>query len=78
MQEINYHVQGIPCIIRVTHVERTKPDPGCTSSDMDFYGYFECEYEVLNMMGHASKWLEKKVTDEIDKEIKTMVEETLT
>ena len=77
MQEINYHIQNIPCIINVTHVDGVNPDSGCTSSDMDFYGYFECEYEVLTTRGHRSKWLEKKITDAIDQEIKNMIEDTV-
>lgn len=63
MTEIETRVSGIPCIARVTHYMN---QPGSYSrnaaSDMDYYGYTECEFEICDRRGRPAPWLEKKMT----------------
>jgi hypothetical protein len=66
MTEISTRVAGIPCIARVTHFYRQRPWRGCAStcpSDMDWYGYTECEFDILDRRGRPAPWLERKATD---------------
>jgi len=76
MPQIKYHIASIPCIIDATYFDQTKPDSGCTSSDVDFYGETEIEYNVLDRMGYNAPWLKKKITEDLDQEIKNMIEDT--
>jgi hypothetical protein len=78
MSKIDYTIIGIPCIINVTHFYSQAPDASCKSSDMDFQGYEEIEYEVLDRKGYKADWLAAKVTELIDAEIKLMIIDTLT
>lgn len=62
MHQIPYYVAGIPCIIHVisyTSVSRNSR----ADNDMDYYGYTECEWELLDRKGYKAKWLEKKLTE---------------
>lgn len=61
--EIESTVAGIPCIIGVTHYESVKGSYSYhAASDMDYYGYNEAEWEVLDRKGYKAAWLEKKLT----------------
>ena len=65
-------IQGIPCQIVVTHFEHTPPwrgHPHECPSDLDYYGYTELEYNVLDRKGYKASWLEAKITDEDDARI---------
>jgi hypothetical protein len=42
---------------------------------MDYYGYEEMEWEVLDRKGYSAKWLEKKLTDNITNRIETEISE---
>ncbi len=79
--EIPYHIAGIPCVIAVTYLSHTSSWKGSIvncPSDMDFYGYTEIEYEVLDSKGYISPWLQKKITPSINKEIENVILNTLT
>jgi hypothetical protein len=56
------HVDGIPCRVGVLSYLNV---PGSFSfnapSDIDYYGYFECEWEVLDRRGRPAAWLERKL-----------------
>jgi hypothetical protein len=41
----------LPCLIGVTHFEYTPPDRGSRDSDVDYYGYAETDWEILDMRG---------------------------
>ena len=69
-------VCGIPCIIRVDHYFKQSAWRGSAytcPSDMDYYGYEEIEFSVLDRKGYPAAWLERKlgprererITDEI-------------
>jgi len=62
--EIESRVAGIPCIIGVSHYESVKGSYSYhAASDMDYYGYNECEFDVLDRRGRKAPWLERKLTD---------------
>lgn len=60
-------IAGIPCGIVVTHYHNTpahRGSPHTCDSDMDYYGYTEFEFYVVDRKGYKAAWLEKKLTDE--------------
>ena len=72
--EIESRVAGIPCLIGVTHYECVRGSYNYNAaSDMDYYGYSEAEWEVLDRKGYKAAWLERKLTagdhDRINAEI---------
>lgn len=72
--EIESRVAGIPCLIGVTHYESVAGSYSRNAdSDMDYYGYSESEWEVLDRRGRKAPWLERKLTssmrDRIEQEI---------
>ena len=67
-------VAGIPCLIQPTHITVVKGSYSYNApSDMDYYGYKEIEFDVLDRRGRYAPWLERKLTDRdrdrIDNEI---------
>ena len=67
MSEIETRVAGIPCIARVTHFFQQAPhrgSPHTCDSDLDYYGYAECEFDILDRRGRPAPWLERKATDQ--------------
>lgn len=72
--EIETTIAGIPCLIGVTHYECVRGSYNYhAASDMDYYGYSEAEWEVLDRKGYKAAWLERKLTardhDRINAEI---------
>lgn len=61
--DIEVRACGIPCIARVTHYFVKKGDPYCKDSDLDYHGYTELEYDILDRRGRPAKWLEKKIRE---------------
>lgn len=60
--EIEARVAGIPCKIGVTHFESERGSYSYNApSDIDFYGYTEMDYEVLDRRGRPAAWLERKL-----------------
>lgn len=60
-------IAGIPCIIGITHYHhqpRFIGSPILCDSDMDYYGYTEVEWSVLDSRGRHAPWLERKLTDD--------------
>jgi hypothetical protein len=45
---------------------------------MDYYGYSECEWEVLDRNGRPAAWLERKLTDADRSRIDQEIEEAMT
>ena len=60
-------IAGIPCGIIVDHYEcvppSTLPAQLC-DSDLDFHGYTDFEFTVVDRKGYKADWLHAKVTDE--------------
>lgn len=60
---LEWRIAGIPCQIKVVQCDVV---PGTwrrdAPSDMDYYGYSEIEFEVLDRKGYPAPWLERKLT----------------
>ena len=61
--EIDTHIQGIPCQIKITSYFRQKPLGPRADSDVDARGYTDAEYTVLDREGYPAPWLDRKITD---------------
>ena len=58
-------IAGIPCGIKVLFYKYHKPWRGSIRScpsDLDYYGYTEFEYMVLDRKGYEAEWLRNKMT----------------
>jgi hypothetical protein len=58
-------ISGIPCQIEVTRfhsVPRWTGGAHTCPSDLDFYGYTEIEFRVLDRRGRPAAWLERKMS----------------
>ena len=76
LAEIEFRVSGIPCIISVDEYYSQPPHKGSVlscDSDIDWYGDEEIYYSVLDRKGYPAPWLEKKVTDSEDENIKEAI-----
>ena len=65
MTAVQTRVAGIPCIARTKHFFRQAPCRGSAhmcDSDLDYYGYTECDFEILDRRGRPAPWLEHKLT----------------
>lgn len=64
---IQTRLAGIPCQIAVSNFQRVKGSYSYDApSDLDYYGFVEYDYQVLDRRGRPAPWLEKKVSkDEI-------------
>lgn len=61
--EIEHRVAGIPCLIGVIDYSEVKGSYNRNAdSDMDYYGYTDCEWEILDRKGYRAKWLDKKLS----------------
>lgn len=62
---VEVRVAGIPCLAGVLHYNRVEGSFSHNApSDLDYYGYTECDYDILDMRGRRAAWLEKKLTDD--------------
>lgn len=58
-------VAGIPCQIGVVNYEKHAPmSVHKAHSDLEFYGYSEANYVVLDRRGRPAPWLQRKVDDD--------------
>jgi hypothetical protein len=60
--DIETHVAGIPCVVRVTYF--SPADLGCIGGEADFWrppSPPDIEYHVLDRRGRPAEWLEKKL-----------------
>lgn len=79
--DVQTRVAGIPCIARVTHFYRQRPWRGSAHScpsDMDWYGFTECEFQILDRRGRPAPWLERKLTDDEVARIEEEITESMT
>lgn len=61
-------IAGIPCLIGIKSYFSKKPDFFSKDSDVDYYGYTDMDYDILDRKGYRAAWLEKKATEkDIDK-----------
>ena len=60
--EIKYELQGIPCLIGVIEYSRVDGSFSYNAdSDLDYYGYTECDWRILDQRGRPAPWLKKKI-----------------
>lgn len=60
--EIEHSIAGIPCLIGVYNYYRQEGSFNYNApSDMDYHGYTECEWDVLDRKGYLAPWLAAKV-----------------
>jgi hypothetical protein len=60
--QIEHRIAGIPCQIGVESYHR-QPADGRADNDMDFYGYTDCDWVLLDRHGRRATWLDAKLTD---------------
>jgi hypothetical protein len=78
LAEIESRVAGIPCIIGVTYFESVAGSHSYhADSDMDYYGYTECEFTVCDRRGRPAPWLERKLTAKDSERIESEIAEQL-
>ena len=78
LAEIESRVAGIPCLIGVTDFSSVRGSYSYhADSDMDYYGYTESEWVVLDRRGRPAAWLERKLTDADRSRIEQEVAETM-
>ena len=70
-------VAGIPCGVVVSHYEKVEGDKGTWASDVDYYGYTECDWFLVDRKGYRANWLEKKLTDKEFRSIDRQVVEVM-
>jgi hypothetical protein len=74
--EIETRVAGIPCIIGVIEYSSTSGSYNYNAaSDMDYYGYTDCNWEVCDSRGRPAPWLARKLTSKIEREIESEIAE---
>ena len=51
LAEIPFEINDEPVTIGVTHFYKQEARPFCTDSDIDYYGYTEAEWDILDESG---------------------------
>lgn len=65
--KIESRVAGIPCLIGVIEYKKYKGSYSYNApSDLDYYGYTDIEYHILDRKGYKADWLASKVLDDSD------------
>ena len=75
---ITTRIAGIPAKVGVTHIYRQRGSfLQSEVSDLDYHGYLQFDYEVLDMRGKRAVWLERKLTDSIRTQIEQQIAEAI-
>jgi hypothetical protein len=72
--KIETRVAGIPCLIGVITFDSVDGSYSA-DSDVDYYGYTESDWEVLDRRGRPAGWLSKKLTSKESDRIETEIVE---
>ena len=64
-------------IAGVTHYHYQKPDRYCKDSDVDYHGYTELEWELLNMDGTLAHEVESVLTERENDYIEEKIKEEM-
>ena len=62
---IKIRAAGLPACAGITSYVFQAPFRGCPhwcASDVDYYGYEEIEWEILDRKGRPAPWLERKLS----------------
>jgi hypothetical protein len=69
-------VSGIPCgIIVDNYLKVTGSYSHSAPSDVDYHGFIERDWHVVDMKGYPAQWLQKKLTDKDFERIDAEVDE---
>ena len=63
---LDFKIKGIPCFIGVRHAYLHKAE-AMASSELDYRGYSEIEYDVFDRAGSPANWLLIKIDDATDR-----------
>lgn len=75
LAQIPAEVAGIPCLVGVTEYVSVKGSfSHHAASDLDYYGYTECSWELLDRRGRRATWLDRKLTADGEDAIEAAVE----
>lgn len=75
---INTRIAGIPAKVGVKHIYRQAGSYLRDEvSDLDYHGYREFDYDVLDTKGKRAYWLERKLTDDMRIEIERQIAEAV-
>lgn len=65
--KIEHRIAGIPCLIGVIDYAMVRGSYNYNApSDLDYYGYEDMAFDILDRGGRLAPWLEKKVSDYSD------------
>jgi hypothetical protein len=64
-------ITGIPCQVKVLHHFRQLPWTGLTPapSDLDYTGFVEFDYYILDRLGYRADWLKSKINPAIERRL---------
>ena len=67
--DFDSNVQGIPCQVVIDRCMVVKGSHSYNApSDLDYYGYSEIEFHLLDRKGYPAAWLERKLrVEDIDR-----------
>jgi hypothetical protein len=72
--EIEHRVAGIPCLIGVISYHRSSGSFSFhADSDLDYYGYAECDWRILDQRGRPAPWLTRKIDAKEEQSINEVV-----
>lgn len=70
------HIQGIPCQVEVTDFISVRGSFSHNApSDIDYHGYQDYDYRILDRRGYPATWLERKMTPLDRERIETQIAE---
>ena len=62
--EIETTVAGIPCTVGVSYFDNVVGSYSYNAaSDLDYHGYTEIEFDLLDRKGRPAPWLERKLNN---------------
>ena len=62
--DFDSHVKGIPCQVVIDSCTVVKGSFSRNApSDLDYHGYSEVEFHLLDRKGYSASWLESKMSD---------------
>ncbi len=76
--ELEHRIAGIPCKIAVVSFTSVPASYSYNApSDLDYYGYVESDWFVLDRRGRHAPWLEKKVDKHEEQLIEDLISDRL-
>lgn len=74
---IEANICGIPCLAAVINFTSVKGSFSHNApSDVDYYGYEEIDYVILDRRGYRARWLERKIEND-DSAIRDLISKNM-